>query len=480
MRQVIAIVLVLCTLCFFAACKKDTPTKELNFGLSEIQLKKLDSICNAYIEKGNTLGFSVAISKGDSILFSKGYGYTNNTTKTKASPNTIYALASVSKLITAVTTLRFVEQNKLSLSDKVVSYFPDFPKQEYMNEITIEHLLRHQSGVIDHEDWFDSIYLNEKRVFTQSEFFTFIDQPLFFKPGTHYSYSNAGYTILSSILEQVSGQSFHELIRAQISVPLNAESIGMWPVMWSDEQATMGYELVEKKLDTSFHMMTEGMKGGGGLSSSVLDLIKFGQALENGSLITKESHKKLLSQTQIGLIAIDYGLGVKMGDFNGQKTYGHSGGYKGTGWAMLSNYPESNITFAAAMNTNFSPEEVWTMRHDLIPVVMNIVKPEYFNSEITNGEKYLGEYASINRWGGTVGSRRIVSMENNGLLWDNPATETPGAQLYPIGKDSFSWNSFPFDVFKFHVVDGEVIGCSEYWDGMFGSVKMKLKEANKN
>ena len=157
----------------------------------------------------------MAIAHNGKPIYSKGYGLANISSKKSASENTIYAIASISKFITATATMKMVEAGKVSLSDKVADYFEDFPKQQYMDEITVEHLLRHQSGIVDHEDWFDSIYIMEKRVFTREEFHKFIDQPLFFRPGTNYSYSNSGYSILSNILEQVSGQSFHEFIQEQ-------------------------------------------------------------------------------------------------------------------------------------------------------------------------------------------------------------------------------------------------------------------------
>ena len=424
------------------ACKSERKKEITKAALTELQLSKIDSVCKSFIGKGNTVGFSLAIGHKGKPVFSKGYGYANKADQKPATDSTRYAIASISKFITATATMRLVEDGKVSLSDKVADYFKDFPKQEYMDEITVEHLLRHQSGIVDHEDWFDSIYINEKRVFTQDEFHQFIDQPLFFKPGTNYSYSNAGYSILSNILEQVNGQSFHEFIQEQISEPLEANSIGMWPKFWSHENASMGYELNEKSVDTSFHMMTKGMKGGGGLAASVLDLIKFSNGLTNGTLISSQSLNKLLSPTQIGSIAIEYGLGVKSGNFGGHKTFGHSGGYKGTGWAMLSMYPETGYTFAAMNNTNFSPEEVWMLRHYIMPIVLNIEPPDMETKSIENIESYLGEYTSLNRWNANVPpSTRVISQKDGQLIWDNPKTERPGAQLYHLDDLTFTWKS---------------------------------------
>lgn len=443
--------------------------------LSQKQLIKIDSICQSFIAKGNTVGFSVGLAHNGKVIFSEGYGLANIVTKKQATDSTIYPIASISKLVTAIATLKMVEEGKLSLDDKVVDHIKNFPQQDFMDEITIEHLLRHQSGLVDYEDWYDDIFINQKREYTDKEFYRFLNQPLFFRPGTHYSYSNSGYAILSKILEKVSQSSFHQMIREKIGKPLRLHSVGIWHKQWNDKNASIGYELVDQKIDTSFHMMTKGMKGDGGLSASVLELLKIADALTDGSLISQSSLEQMLSPTPIGKFHIDSGLGTKSGTFRGHKTYGHSGGYKGTLWSNLTHYPESGITFASMMNTNFSPDEIMMLRHLIMPVVFNIKAPNLKEKAIANIEKFTGEYESLNRWGKEKASKRNVSIRDGALIWDNPDTETPGIQLYPVDENRFSWKPYPYDEFKFHEVDGEIMAVSEYYDGSFGMLRMKQK-----
>ncbi|MGB5817904.1 MAG: serine hydrolase domain-containing protein [Saonia sp.] len=457
----------------FAQCKNQKEQVESSTSDNHMLASKIDSICRSFIDKGNTIGFSIGIAHDGEVIFSKGYGMANIESKKPATDSTIYALASISKFITTIATMKLVEEGKLSLKDKVVDHIPNFPKQKYMDEITIEHLLLHQSGLIDHEDWFDDIYINEKRVFTDEEFYAFLDRPLFFRPGNKYSYSNSGFAVLSRILEKKYRQSFHDLIAENVGEPLNSNSLGMWPEIWNHKNATMGYELTEKGIDTSLHMMTKSMKGDGGLAASVLDLLKIMKGATNGTLIKKESFDRMLQPTPIGEITVDYGLGTRLGDYSGQKTHGHSGGYKGTGWANLTHYVESGYTFAAAMNTNYSPEEIWTLRHLVMPVILNIEPPRMETAPIKNIEKYIGEYSAINRWGEEPPAKRIVSAKGDSLFWDNPATEKPGAQLFQVVNNTFSWKAYPFDAFKFHEVDGKVVACSEYLDGSFAGIWMK-------
>lgn len=463
-------------LVFLSACANPDKARPDSAPLSERQIDKIDSICRSFIEKGNTVGLSMALSHKGRVVFARGYGLANIESEQQATDSTIYAIASVSKFITAITTMRMVEQGKLSLSDKVIDHLNEFPRQQFMDEITIEHLLRHQSGLVDHEDWLDSIFINENRVFTDQELYQFLDQPLFFKPGTNFSYSNSGYALLSRILEKIEQKSFDNLIRDEVGYPLEITSLGMWPGNWNNNNASMGYEMVKGKLDTSLHMMTKGMKGDGGLSASVVDLLKFMDKVVDESLISRASLDAMLSPSKIGSISIESGIGVRFGDYNGQETFGHSGGYKGTGWAMLFHYPESGFTFAAAMNTNYSPEEIWNLRHLIMPVVLNFSPPVLSDTQTRDFVGFAGTYSTFNRWGDSKPDVRKVIAKDGKLYWDNPDTKEPGTQIFQINDSVFTWKQFPYDNFRFHFLDGKVIACSEYYDGMFGGVRFKMNQ----
>ena len=467
----------------FLSCQHTENTKTETDVLFKDKLEKIDSICQAFIDKGNTIGMSIGLSHNGNIIFSKGYGLANIKSNIASTDSTIYPIASISKFITAITVLKIIDEGKMNLSDKISDLIGEFPTQKYMNEISIEDLLRHQSGLIDHEDWFDSIYINERRIFTNEELYDFLDQPLFFKPGSQYSYSNSGYSILSKILEDIEQKSFHQLVIDNISKPLQLKSLGMWSKKWEDKNATLGYELVDGKVDTSFHMMTEGMTGDGGLSASVIDLLHLMNYLTQGAIIPQASFENMLSPSSIENISIDYGLGVKFGNYGNQKTFGHSGGYKGTGWAMLSHYPESGYTFAAAINTNYSPEEVWTLRHLIMPIVLDIEPPKLDSTkEVNNIENYIGRYSAFNRWGYEDPSIRIASVKEGKLFWDNPNTETPGAQLYQLSDSTFTFEPYPYDIFKFHTINGKVVACSQYADGFFTNIRMRndLQQSTKS
>ena len=116
-------------------CENNNRKTKTSQELSDFSIDKIDSICKNFLGKGNTVGFSVGLAHNGKVIFSKGYGLANLESNKKATDSTIYAIASVSKFITSIATLKLAEEGKLKITDKVTDYLSDFPKQPYMDEI---------------------------------------------------------------------------------------------------------------------------------------------------------------------------------------------------------------------------------------------------------------------------------------------------------------------------------------------------------
>lgn len=117
----------------------------LTFGLAQALFcqntasQKMDELMRAYV-KVNKFNGSVLVSQKGKILLEKGYGVRNAQANTANDPNSIFQIYSVTKAFTSTVILKLVEMKKLSLSDKLSRFYPEFPKGD---SITIEHLLTH-------------------------------------------------------------------------------------------------------------------------------------------------------------------------------------------------------------------------------------------------------------------------------------------------------------------------------------------------
>jgi CubicO group peptidase (beta-lactamase class C family) len=131
---------------------------------------------------------SILLARNNQILLIKGYGCSEYICQEKNTSQTIYRIGSVTKPFTAIIILKLLERKQLKLNNKLSYYCPDYPNG---NQITIKHLLSNTSGVDDYTE----MEIFEKKcgenLTTDQLIETFKNQPLKFKPGSEYSYSNS-------------------------------------------------------------------------------------------------------------------------------------------------------------------------------------------------------------------------------------------------------------------------------------------------
>src|SRR5262249_5401568 len=155
----------------------------------------------------------VLVARKERVLFKRAYGMANYELQVPNSTATRFHLASVSKPFTAMAILQLQEQGKLSVSDPVSRFVPEFPGGD---RITVEHLLTHTSGIPnvnnfpDYDDFARSPHTLEQLVAK------FAGVPLDFQPGSDYRYSNSNYNLLALILEKVSGEKYGDYVQKRI------------------------------------------------------------------------------------------------------------------------------------------------------------------------------------------------------------------------------------------------------------------------
>ncbi|MBE6238439.1 MAG: beta-lactamase family protein [Bacteroidales bacterium] len=195
------------------------------------ELKGLDRKVQAYMKRWEMKGASLAITRNDSLLYAKGFGWADEELGIEMQPSHIMRMASVSKLITAVGIMVLQDRDSLSIKDTVFgptgilsdSLFTTVIKDRNYKKITVEHLLRHQGGfyrdpLFSSRDVKHQLQLENPPV--KEDFYRLVlGRRLKFMPGTSQDYSNFGYLLLSEIIEKVSGMPYEEFIRTQVLAP---------------------------------------------------------------------------------------------------------------------------------------------------------------------------------------------------------------------------------------------------------------------
>lgn len=194
----------------------------------------LDSIVTDFINRNNIKGASVAIAKEGRLVYAKGFGYANVEDSLEVTPHHLFRIASVSKLITAVTIMKLIEEEKFSLHDPVFGENGILTDDRYScavdkryEDITVYHLLNHTAGW-NHsvgDPVFNSLYVARKMDIappakTEDVIEYSMQQKLSYTPGEKYKYSNLGYTVLGEVIEEVTGMPYEEYVQFAILHPL--------------------------------------------------------------------------------------------------------------------------------------------------------------------------------------------------------------------------------------------------------------------
>lgn len=193
---------------------------------SKVAVAAIDDEVNAFMTTYNVPAVSVAITKGEKLVYLKAYGVSDQTKGTKAVISDRYRIASCSKSITAVAIMKLLDQGKVKLTDKI---FGDgallgktYGTKAYaadVTAITVDQLLHHTSG-----GWGNSandpMFSNPTMTTTQLITWTLDNRPLDHTPGTNYDYSNFGYCLLGRVIEKATGQTYEEAVKTLVLKPI--------------------------------------------------------------------------------------------------------------------------------------------------------------------------------------------------------------------------------------------------------------------
>ncbi len=301
---------------------------------------KVDRLFDDY--QGEQPGAAVmVIHKGQPLLV-RTFGLADIEYNTPVIPQTNFRLASVTKQFTAMAIMILVESSKLDYAASLKDIFPDFPV--YGSQVTIQHLLRHTSGLIAYEDLIPdtaTVPVRDNDVLRMM-----IGQDsTYFLPGSDYRYSNSGYAVLAMIVEKMSGRSFARFLKENIFEPLGMNGTVAFQKGISEvEHRAYGYIVQSDSLQFNDQSMTSSVLGDGGIYTSLIDLYKWDQALYTDQLVTRESLERAFTP---GLK--EYGFGWRIDDYQGHRRVYHTGSTCGFRNAYL-RYPDDQLSIIILTN----------------------------------------------------------------------------------------------------------------------------------
>ncbi|MEO6169014.1 MAG: serine hydrolase domain-containing protein, partial [Chitinophagales bacterium] len=321
---------------------------------------RCDSFIPILMKKYNTVGFSMAVVDGNEPVLYKNYGYADLEKKIATNENTVFRIASVSKVFTAMSVMKLRDEGKVDLNAPVENYL-DGLKLRYaphLPQITVRDLLTHTSGLSDNIDngSMCSTHVPAESIIAETN-----KLYLTIPAGLKMNYSNTGYALLGCLIEKVSGEKYEEYIRNNFFSPMEMTRTGVWTGSETIPNIAMGY----LKDSTFFNEPSLRDLAAGGFFSTAADLTQLcrlimEQGKANGKevmpagtmqemMTDKTAEIKLRTDDEFGYGLFINNLGSDKDSLIG-KNIGH-GGDSRVFHSIVVAFPKLNIGFVLLTNS---------------------------------------------------------------------------------------------------------------------------------
>lgn len=315
------------------SCVRPSPARH-----RQIDFGELEETIREELKATNTPGASVAVVVGGRLVFAKAFGVSDAEARTPATPETLFRIASNTKMMTAVALVTLAEQGRVKLDDPVGAYVKGLSPA--LSKVTLHQLLSHTSGLrdgaSDHGLHDDAALGNAVRAWDDGYLFT--------GPGKIFSYSNLGYDLAGLVLEEVTGKPYADAMNEMVFEPLGMKRTTLRPTMAMTYPLSQGHSpageagpgVVRPYPDKAEHLPS------GGVFTSALDYSRFVMAFMDGGkidgrqvippgVIAKLStpHAESPSGNRRWNARVGYGLNIL--DYRGVRVLQHGGSVTGFG-----------------------------------------------------------------------------------------------------------------------------------------------------
>jgi len=315
----------------------------------------------AALTEHNLPGVSVAVGVDGDVVWAEGFGWADLETRVPVAPKHRFRIGTASTVLTSAAVGLLLEKHRLELDRPIQTYVPEFPKKPW--PVTLRQVMGHVAGI--RSDGGDEGPLFARHCERPIEGLrAFADRELLFEPGTQYRYSRYGWILVSAAVEAAAGEPFLTFMQEQIFDPLGmrdtrAESATK-PI---PDRATFYFPRFAadprygpdpmREIDLSCYA------GAGAFLSTPSDLVRFGMAIDRGTLLQPGTVQSL--QTSLRLPSgqeTGYGLGwdLETVTWLGEQTHvaGHDGDVLGGMVASLMTVPQRRVVVAVMSNTSYA------------------------------------------------------------------------------------------------------------------------------
>ena len=411
------------------SCKEKTNEVKL------IKENKIENYINHLIKRHEIPGVSMAIIKNDSITFKQNFGNANLEHQVSITDNSIFRIYSLTKPIVSIAVFQLIEQEKLSLEDKVSKYVAKLPKT--WKSLKIKHLLTYSSGLPD----MASLKGLDKLTEQQAKKLVFEEQ-LSFKKGEQYKYNQTNFWLLQKIIENITKQKMIDFIlenqfeneRKNVFFSSNSKKIIL--------NRVTPYFYFENGTIQIDHPSLVGdyLVAANGLNITLEEFIKWHKRLKNNRLLKLETKKKMWQTFNYSKSDKIFAFGWNKTSINNHISYGFSGSYV-TAYRIFPDDDLSIVFFANGLGNYFNIENIInhiaSLVDDDIVDINNLAFEKLSQAIVDKGkEGFQKEYTSLQK-----------DIKFKGINFQNIVNDV-GYQLINQKRMDKAIDVFQFNTFK--------------------------------
>ena len=390
-------------------------------------------------------GTTVGVVHDQELVYARGFGFADIDSGAAMTEDSIFRIASHSKLFTAISIMQLRDAGQLGLDDHVSDYLPWFQINDQHPEsppITVRHLLTHTSGLpreAGSSYWLDFDFPSLDIVKDRLP-----GQQTIFPTETQWKYSNLALTIAGEVVAAVSGKPFQEYVPASILAPLGMESTSVvFPGDHVDRLVT-GYrrKLPNGERDVFPFVDAEGMAAATGLSSTVADMARFvswqfrllgsdnTEILKASTLREMQRPHWVQPDWQSG-----WGIGFGIQRLAGRTLVGHGGGYPGylTSTRICPEEKLGVIVFTNSLDSR--PEAISDRIFEWLSPAVSLAASGADSEPVPDAwAGYTGTYRNL--WGDS----HVQALDGQLRMFDptSPNPKPDALTLEPAGEHSFT------------------------------------------
>lgn len=290
----------------------------------------------AALERENFSG-TVLVARHGQVLLERGFGLADRAGRVPNSPETIYPIGSLTKLMTATGIVKLADEHRLTLDDSLGLWLPAAPR---LASLTLRQLLNHTSGLPDFSEAevrrFQASYPSSDSLVRVANGLTRRG-----KPGRSFAYSSWGYVLLGAVIERASGKPYPDYLQEAVFLPAGMTRTAFNPRAYEGPGTAVGYDAHFERVPF-FALALAGAAGGS--SSTCRDIEALLQAIRKRAVVSDAGYEAMHTPA-----LHNYGFGLTIDRRQGRRVYWHNAHVAGY-FSFLAEFPDEQLTIIVLSN----------------------------------------------------------------------------------------------------------------------------------